>query len=184
MKKLLIIGVLCAITATSFAQFKFKGIGGGLSLGSQAAINSSGDGSMGVGINISALAQIAEKVDAEAAFIFYFPSSQDPMTFQMSTLNLNGHYNFFEQDKLSAYGLAGLNYSFGKAEFEIPGYDYGSGYSSPATTISESFSEVGLNIGLGGAYAFTDKLDGTAQLGYTVGDADQLFINFGVMYKF
>lgn len=67
-----------------------------------------------------------------------------------------------------------MNYSFGDAEIEIPGYDYGYGYSSPATTISESFSEVGLNIGLGGAYAFSDKLDGTAQLGYTVGDADQL----------
>ncbi len=129
---------------------------------------------MGVGIDISALAQIAEKVDAEAAFIFYFPSSQEGVTFQMSTFNLNGHYNFFEQDKLSAYGLAGLNYSFGEAEFEIPGLG----------TFSESFSEVGLNIGLGGAYAFSDKLDGTAQLGYTVGDADQLFINFGVMYKF
>ena len=43
MKKLLIIGILCTITATSFAQFKFKGIGGGLSFGSNAAINNSGE---------------------------------------------------------------------------------------------------------------------------------------------
>ncbi len=187
MKKLLIIGVLCAITATSFAQFKFKGIGGGLSLGSQAAINSSGDASMGVGIDISALAQIVEKVDAEAALIIYLPSTQDPVTFQMSTLNLNGHYNFFEQDKFTAYGLAGLNLSFGSTEVDgfSEAYSYGGySYSIDVPGSSESFSEVGLNIGAGGAYAFTDKLDGTAQLGYTLGDADQLFINLGVMYKF
>lgn len=179
MKKLLLISILCAITATSFAQFKFKGIGGGLSLGSASAINSSGESSMGVGIDISALAQIVEKVDAEAALIFYFPSTQDPITFQMTTLNLNGHYNFYDQDKFTAYGLAGLNLSFGSVKWEAQDYGF---FSTEGFT--DTFTEAGLNIGAGGAYAFTDKLDGTAQLGYTLGDADQLFINFGVMYKF
>lgn len=187
MKKLLLISILCAITATSFAQFKFKGIGGGLSLGSASAINSSGESSMGVGIDISALAQIVEKVDAEAALIFYFPSTQDPITFQMTTLNLNGHYNFYEQDKFTAYGLAGLNLTFGSTEFEGYSEEYNYGgmtMSIDVPSSSDSFSEVGLNIGAGCAYAFSDKLDGIGQLGYTLGDADQLFINFGVMYKF
>ena len=172
MKKLLFIGILCTITATSFAQFKFKGVGGGLSFGSNAAISSSGE-AMGVGIEVNALAQIIEKVDAEAALIIYLPSSVGNFKQQITTFNANGHYNFFSQDKFTAYGLAGLNFTFGKYETDVPGSKY-----------SENISEVGLNIGAGGAYAFTDKLDGTAQLGYTLGDADQLFINLGVMYKF
>ena len=172
MKKLLFIGILCTITATSFAQFKFKGVGGGLSFGSNAAISSSGE-AMGVGIEVNALAQIIEKVDAEAALIIYLPSSVGDFKQQITTFNANGHYNFFSQDKFTAYGLAGLNFTFEKYETDVPGSKY-----------SENISEVGLNIGAGGAYAFTDKLDGTAQLGYTLGDADQLFINLGVMYKF
>ncbi len=182
MTKLLFIGILCTITATSFAQFKFKGVGGGLSFGSNAAISSSGE-AMGVGIEVNALAQIIEKVDAEAALIIYLPSSVGNFKQQITTFNANGHYNFFSQDKFTAYGLAGLNFTFGKYETDVPGNDFG-WHSVPGSKYSENISEVGLNIGAGGAYAFTDKLDGTAQLGYTLGDADQLFINLGVMYKF
>ena len=184
MKKLLLFALLCTLSLTGFAQFKFKGVGGGLSFGSQAAINSSGNGKLGLGIEVNALAQIAEKIDGEAALIIYFPSSTSGVDFNMTTFNLNGHYNFFEQDKLSAYGLAGLSMTFGTTTFSTPEINYGYGYVIPASETSDSFSEIGLNIGAGGAYAVSDKLDLTSQLGYTISDADQLFFNVGVMYKF
>lgn len=129
---------------------------------------------MGFGLYVNALAQLAEKIDAEASFVYYFPSEPvSGLKFTLSTLNFNGHYNFLQKDKLAAYGLAGLNISMVKAKVNIPGF--GSKTSSD--------SKVGFNIGAGGAYAISSKLDAVGQIGYTFGDADQLFINLGVIYK-
>ncbi len=165
---LVIAVVLFAVGAN--AQFKFKGIGGGLALGSKAAVSKTGNSQMGFGLYINGLAQIVEKIDAEASFVYYFPS--EPVSgfkFKLTTININGHYNFLQNDKFTAYGLAGLNISFGKVEIG---------------PISSSTSKVGFNLGAGGAYGISNKLDAVGQIGYTIGDADQLFINLGIAYKF
>ncbi|HEY9125260.1 MAG TPA: outer membrane beta-barrel protein [Bacteroidales bacterium] len=149
-------------------------MGAGLALGSKAAISDEGDDKMGFGININALAQIVEKIDAEVSLSYYFPSEPvDGIKFQLTTISLNGHYNFIAEKNMTVYGLAGLNYSIGKVEMERFG-----------TSISDDESEIGLNLGAGGAFGITDNIDLTGQVGYTFGDADQLFLNVGVMYKF
>jgi opacity protein-like surface antigen len=175
MKKLVFLLLALFICTSGFSQFKFKGVGGGLALGSQAAINKSGNSVMGFGLYVNALAQLAEKIDAEASFVYYFPSEPvSGLKFTLTTLNFNGHYNFLQKDKLTAYGLAGLNISMVKAKFNMAGFG----------STSSSDSKVGFNLGAGGAYGISSKLDAVGQIGYTFGDADQLFINLGVIYKF
>jgi opacity protein-like surface antigen len=170
MKKLVFLLFALFICTSGFSQFKFKGVGGGLALGSQAAINKSGDVVMGFGIYINGLAQIVEKIDAEASFVYYFPSKPaSGFKLTLTTLNFNGHYNFLQNDKLTAYGFAGLNISMVKTKI---------------STYSSSDSRAGINLGAGGAYGVSGKLDAVGQIGYTFGDADQLFINLGVIYKF
>lgn len=162
MKKLLFLGLILAISVNAFSQFQFKGIGAGLALGSKAAISDDGDEAMGFGININALAQIVEDIDAEASISYYFPSEPvDGLKFQVTTISLNGHYNFIAEKNMTVYGLAGLNYSIAKVEMEFFG-----------ASVSDDKSEIGLNIGAGGAYGITDNIDLTGQLGYTIGDMD------------
>ena len=175
MKKILVLGLALALSFSAFSQFQFKGVGAGLSLGSQAGYSSNGSSSMGLGININGLAQVTDKIDAEASFSYFFPSEyNDPFfgfNYKMNimTLSANGRYNFYQESGITAYGLAGLNLSI--FSFDIAG-------------ATSSASELGLNIGVGGAYEITTDIDATAQIGYTIGDADQLFINLGVLYKF
>lgn len=166
MKKILFVLMAVTFSLSAFSQidFKFKGVGGGLSIGSEA-----GNGDMGFGLNVGGLAQIMDKIDAEANFIFYFPSDKNGVDYNLIASNANGHYNFYQEGEITAYGLGGLNISRLKWK--------NSGYSSNNT-------EIGINIGAGGAYEINDMLDGTAQIGYTIGNADQLFINLGVFYKF
>jgi len=174
MKKLLFLGLALTISVASFSQFKFKGVGGGLSLGSKAAINTSGGNAMGFGINVNGLAGIMDKIDGEANFTYFFPS--EPVTgfkFNIMTLSVNGHYNFYQEGGITAYGLAGLNLGIASATVTFMG-----------VSGSSSSSKMGFNIGAGGAYEISSTLDATAQLGYTAGGADQLFINLGVLYKF
>lgn len=174
MKKVFIIGMLLTLSISGFAQvdFKFKGVGAGLTIGSGAA----GESDASAGLFINGLAQIMDKVDAEASLAFYVPGTY----YQIITLNANGHYNFFQQNQFTAYGLAGLNLSY--VRVDVPGVNYGYGiYSSD---YSSSHSYLGLNIGAGGAYELTPKFDIIGQVGYTISEADQLFINAGVMYKF
>lgn len=157
------------------AQISLKGIGGGLSLGSKAAISSSGGSAMGIGINVNGLVQITDVIDAEAKLVYYFPSK--PATgikFSLVTLNFNGHYNFYKQDKLTAFGLGGLNFSFVSSTVEIPFLG----------TVSTSDTRVGLNIGVGGMYELSPVITGTGEIGYTItSDVDQLFINLGILYR-
>jgi hypothetical protein len=174
MKKLLFLGLALTISVASFSQFAFKGVGGGLSLGSKTAYNTSGNSAMGFGINVNALAGIMDKIDADANFTFFFPS--EPVTglkLSVIGINVNGRYNFYQDGGITAYGLAGLNYSISSVTMSFMG-----------TSVSSSGSDFGLNIGAGGAYEINKNLDATAQIGYTAGGINQLFINLGVLYKF
>jgi outer membrane immunogenic protein len=178
MKKLFLLGLVLTLCLSGFSQFKFKGIGGGLALGSKAGMNSSLNDAMGFGINIFGLAGIKEKIDIEAGIDYFLPSSQKFMTVDIKktfmTINVNGHYNFLSADALKAYGLVGLGLGMVTAEAPNP----------LGGTISSSDAKIGLNLGAGADYKLTDNISAIGQIGYTAGGADQLFIHAGVVYLF
>jgi hypothetical protein len=168
-KKITLVAAIVLFAFGVNAQIKFKGIAVGGAIGTQAAITTSGVGT-GFGINALGLVGITEKIDVEAGFDYFFPSSVDILGMEMKstlmTINVNGRYNFTE-DKTVFYGLAGLNY--GMASATVMG-----------TKVTDS--EMGLNIGGGVDLKLSDSFGLYGQVGYTVGGADQVFVHVGLVY--
>lgn len=92
--------------------------------------------------------------------------------------DFNGHYVFLNQDKFSVYGLSGLNVmrplATGRTIYGYYGYNDGITYST----------FVGLNIGGGGRFAFSDKFSAMAELKYTIRSGGYLQLSTGVLYHF
>lgn len=157
MKKILIIpgiilGITFLINTNALAQNDFS-VGGGLAYGSEVEA---------IGIQAGATYAITEEISAAADFIIFFPDNYD-----WWELNVNGHYNFFSEDNVSVYGLAGLNY----ATLSVDLGQFG----------DASDSELGLNLG-GGAEFGLDFAKLYTELKYVIGNADQLGISAGLRF--
>lgn len=95
------------------------------------------------------------------SFIYYLPKDQVDVKINWFEINGNANYYFLDQDKLSVYGLGGLNYSSVKAKYDGPYsglIDYGA-----------SDGRFGLNIG-GGANFILGNLMPFAELKYVIID--------------
>lgn len=157
MKKLLtfcclILGLLFFSNSNALAQSDFK-VGGGLAYGSEVEA---------IGIQAGGVYAFTEQISGEADVIIFFPDNYD-----WWELNVNAHYNFFAEDNINVYGLAGLNYS----TISINLGQFG----------SASNSEVGLNLG-GGAEFGLDFANLYTELKYVLGNADQLALSAGLRF--
>lgn len=149
---LVLFGIIFAYSTSTQAQ-DIKA-GGGLAYGSEVEA---------IGIQVGGVYNITEEVSGAADLIIFFPDNYD-----WWTLNINGHYEFHDENNMRVYGLAGLNY----ATWE---FDSGQG--------SFSNSELGLNLG-GGAEMGLDFANIYGELKYILGDADQLVISAGLRFPF
>lgn len=174
MKKLFALTLLLTSFITvqdTFAQIK---AGGGLVFGSEISQ---------LGIDIRGEYHIDENWVIVPNINFFFTDKETQTVFVppfgtattevkngLTTINIDGHYLFpMNDDRLDLYPLAGLNFSIVRVEFE--GFD-------------DSTTEVGLNLGGGGQFEFTDLLTGFAEIKYVISDADQLVIGAGVLVSF
>ena len=133
-------------------------LGGGLAYGTEVEDN-------GLGIQARTIYGFNEKWRAAADFIKYLDGLENISVWEF---NVNGHYVFANQDKFSAYALAGLN--FVGVKVDVLGF-------------KNTETETGLNLGVGGQLKFSESLSGLAELKYNVGsDIDQLVIGVGVVY--
>ena len=156
---------ICFLGLTNFAQAQIKA-GGGLSLGTDANA-----GDVGVGIHLRGVYDINETWRATADFNFFFV--EDPFSFW--DLNANANYIFSNNESSILYALAGLNFATAKVSIDLGPF---------GGNVSESASELGLNIGAGGQMSLNETLDGFAELRYVIGDADQLVLSAGVLVSF
>lgn len=145
---------LFLMTQTVNAQFS---AGGGLAFGLE---------SEDLGLQLRGLYQINEKIRGDVNLTFYFDGVEDV---NVTEINLNGHYLIHDGDSFSVYGLGGLNIFRVGVSFD--------GFSS-------SSSEIGLNLGGGITFPFSDTLSGIGEIKYAISDADQLVIGAGVLYNF
>ncbi len=122
---------------------------------------------------------INEKFEAAGQFTYFFPKDQGEfdLKYHWMALDLDGHYIFFKQDKISAYGLAGLNIFM----IKIPDYET-SFMGQPIKIEGTSKSKAGLNIGAGGRFALSDKLSALGEVKYVVGDASYLQLSVGILF--
>ena len=166
MKKITLLAIISiALTFNSFAQIS---AGGGISYGTEQKT---------IGFNLRGQYNIWENVDVVGGLTFYLPHNEkqtvlfvtvDSKT-NMWCFDVDGHYNFDLIDKLKVYPLAGLNIS---------------GVSVEVNGTKASDTEVGFNIGAGATYEITDNLAGLFETKYTLGNADQAVVTFGVLYGF
>lgn len=148
MKNLFLVAVF-VITATCVNAQNY--LGGGLQLGTKAAISSEGViDELGVGLDFKGVFSISETFALSPSVVYYFPSSVSGSNNGTSAtvdlrpllLSLDAHYNFVKSENSKVYLLAGLNYSYMslKADVQMSGAS-GSG--------TESEGKVGANIGAG-----------------------------------
>ncbi|MEM1135873.1 MAG: hypothetical protein AAGI07_08525 [Bacteroidota bacterium] len=79
----------------------------------------------------------------------------------LTTINVDGHYNFeVGSGSTYVYPLGGLNFA-----------------------VANSDSELGINLGGGVNHFFDGNLGVLGELKFVLGDADQVVLNFGVLYR-
>jgi len=151
---------LFLIVGLSNAQAQIKA-GAGLAFGSEVEA---------LGIELIGEYTINETWGAGVDFIYWLDGEDN---FSYWEFNVNGHYNFFENEKFNAYALAGLNYFHFKIDLDLP----------PPYDGDDSDGEIGLNIGAGGHMVINENLTGRAQVRYVLSDWDQLVIDAGVLFN-
>ncbi|MBJ2173988.1 outer membrane beta-barrel protein [Aureibaculum sp. A20] len=166
-KLVLTIALIGSISSVS-AQFS---VGGGL--GYNDKINAPG-------LVVKAEVEIMENI-AISPSISYFSGSAARLSGSdyknnLFAVDVNGHYKIeIMMDELDVYPLAGLNYSSYKNGANV--YFDESGFSQ------STGNALGLNIGGGGRWSFSDQLSVFAELKYTISDFSQVVLGAGILYE-
>ena len=93
-------------------------------------------------------------------------------------LDVNGHYLIeIMQDELNVYPLAGLNYS----NYNNGGEDFI--FLEDSETRQVDGNALGLNIGAGGKWSFSDQLSVFVELKYVVSDFNQVVLGGGILFE-
>jgi len=173
MRKLML---LLAIVPFSINTYSQKSIGGGLCYGT-------GNYAKNVGISIKTAYQVSPEIVVSPDFSLFFPErtvyswgNEEHRSF--FTLNVNGHYLFLIEEKIEVYPLSGLNISFHNVKSEVF-----TGITNNFNTTNTFNTEVGLNIGAGGKYKFSDKLSAISEIKYVISLYDQAVVMAGITYS-
>lgn len=118
-----------------------------------------------LGIQLRGIYGITETWRAGGDFIFYLDGVEGASVYEF---NANAHYVFKNDDDFHLYGLAGLNFFL----VSFSEFDFG------------TVSELGINLGGGIGYPFTEQLTGIGEIKLSLGDASQFVIGVGVVYGF
>lgn len=129
--------------------------------------------SLGIGAN--AEFPIMDKLTVSPSFIFYFPKKSYGVKVNWFEVNANANYYFLENDKVDVYGLAGLNFSSVKV-------NYDGAYSGLIGSASASDGRFGLNIGAGANLSLGKSIIPFSEIKYVIIDGGQLVIAAGVKF--
>ncbi len=150
-----IVLLLCSLSARPQAIE----LGGGLSYGS--GINNAG-------VNLKGNVRIDDHWAVSPHFNFFFNRNDGMITHRWWAFNIDGHYYFEIEDLLSIYPLLGFNIGVVKENLN---------------SINFSDTGIGMNLGGGLQYQFTDALSGFGEIKYVIGNADQLVVTVGILYR-
>lgn len=128
----------------------------------------SGDIDM-VGLGVVGEFAALEKLTIAPQVIFYFPEERGNADVKFFELNVNANYYFYNQDILEFYGLAGLNYSRIKVDYDGGG--------------DATDGEMGLNLGAGLNFEIGKKFIPFTELRLTIGEYDQFVFNAGLKFN-
>lgn len=115
---------------------------------------------------------LLENLSGAADFTFFFPATPGNTTYSRWSLNIDGHYKFYEMSDFEFYAIGGLNIGHYKKETTAFGI-----------TSSKADTKPGLNVGAGAIYKFSDKMKGFSEFKYILSNYDQAEITFGVLFE-
>ncbi|MCK5840090.1 MAG: outer membrane beta-barrel protein [Bacteroidales bacterium] len=147
-------------------------IGGGIAFGTDI---------VSLGINVLWTYKVQDELRITPNFTYFFPSKTEFFSYDRTQylweLNIDANYIIpFEHDKVNIYMIGGLNLSrlIKKSESKDPDV------TSDEYNYRESKLYYGVNLGVGGEYAFTKKIRGLLEAKYVFSGNDQLVIKAGV----
>jgi len=151
-----------ALSTNVHAQMK---VGAGLAFGTDAE-------ALGLTGNFYTAFPSVENLSVGGDIIYFLSKEVSPfLDRKWFELNLNGQYEFYAEQMINAYALGGLNIA--RQKFEYSGLG-----SSPY--FNDSKTKVGLNLGVGGEYAFNESLLAFAEFKFVLSDFDQAVFSAGV----
>lgn len=115
---------------------------------------------------------LLENLSASAAFDFFIPVTPNNTTFNRWSIDLDGHYKFFEASGFEFYAIGGLNIAAYKTKTTLFGVS--------STT---SGTKPGLNVGAGAIYGFSDKMKAFSEFKYILSSYDQAELSIGVLFE-
>ncbi len=154
--------LLIGLSTHSQAQMK---AGAGLAFGTDAE-------SLGLTANFYTAFPSVENVHIGGDFIYFL--SKDVNQFlnrKWFELNLNGQYQFYAEQMIIAYAVGGINIARQKFAYSGPG-------TSPY--FEDSKTRLGLNVGVGGEYAFDERLLAFGEFKFVLSEFDQAVFSLGV----
>ena len=148
------------MSTNAHAQMK---VGAGLAFGTEAE-------SIGLTANIYTAIPSVTNLSVGGDVIYFFPKDVgfdiDRTWFE---INLNGQYQFYAEQMINAYALGGLNIA--RVGFK---------YEGPGSGVNSHDTKLGLNLGVGGEYAFNDSMRAFAEFKFVLSHFDQAVFSAGV----
>ncbi|MGY6562857.1 MAG: outer membrane beta-barrel protein [Luteibaculaceae bacterium] len=148
------------------AQAQYKGdfvLGAGISYGFDIEE---------VGLNLSGLYYLSEKMRVGADFIYWLPDNPPGVSTTFFEINTNFHYIFYNENSLSFYGIGSLGVHYAQASVDFLG-----------TEINTSNTETAFGLGAGVEYELgTIRL--FAEPRYFFAGFEQLAVSIGTRFSF
>lgn len=155
------IALIIGISTTAQAQMK---AGLGVAFGTEAE-------SLGLTGNFYTAIPSVENLSVGGDIIYFLPKERFPgIKSTWFEINFNGQYEFYAEQMIRAYALGGLNVAQVGTKID--------------NSSSDNFNDtkIGLNLGVGGEYAFSESMLGFAELKFVLSDADQAVFLAGLRF--
>lgn len=164
--KIAVVTLFMVFAYTTTTQAQDIKLGAGLLFGSEIE---------SVGIQVRGEVPINESWRAAPALNFFFPGNN------INWFSLNADANYLipiESDVVGLYALGGLNLSFVGTDDETYFVN-----GVPVEVEGETYTELGLNLGIGADFNIDSAITPFAELKYVIGDWDQAVLAAGVKFS-
>ncbi len=157
-----VLTLVIGFSTSASAQMK---VGAGLAFGTEAE-------SIGLTANLYTALPSVDNLSVGGDVIYFLPKDVgfdiDRTWFEV---NLNGQYKFYAEQMINAYALGGLNVA--RVGFK---------YEGPGSGVNSHDTKLGLNLGVGGEYAFNDSMFAFAEFKFVISKFDQAVFSAGVRF--
>lgn len=127
-----------------------------------------------LGFGVNAEFPIIENLTISPGFIYYLPKDESGISVNWWELNANANYYLLHEDTFGLYGLAGINYSHVKVDFD--GTQWG------GASMEASDGRIGLNLGVGANFTIGSSVVPFVETKYVIIDEGQLVVAAGVRF--